>query len=406
MSQKPNNISNDLRGAGNLAIDAVVGVTDIVESLHATISSASSIVGPPKKQRTKGITGLVYRNIRTITELVGTGIDLPLNQLGLMLGEQKSNPNREAILAALNGILGDHLVTRENPLAIPMQLRRHGKVLDTQELSEIIRQAKGKLVIMIHGACLNDLQWNWQGHDHGAALARDLGIEPIYVHYNSGRHISENGRNLSNLLETIVNQSLSPLDLVIVAHSMGGLVARSACYYAEISDHAWLTHLQKIVFLGTPHHGAPLEKGGNWIDILLDVSPYSAPFSRLGKIRSSGITDLRYGNIVDEDWQEQNRFAYTGDVRTPIPLPQNVQCFAIAATTDKKINIRGEDIIGDGLVMISSALGHHKNDERRLAFPATQQWVGTSMNHIDLLNHPDVYEKIKLWLSPSFTPTK
>ena len=399
MSQKPNNISNDLRGVGNLTIDAIVGVTDIVESLHATISSFSGIAGKPRRTRTKGITGLVYRNIRTITELVGTGIDVPLNQLGLLMGEQESSPNREAILAALNGILGDHLVATNNPLAIPLRLRRKGRPLTGDEIAVMGQQLSGKVAIMLHGSCLNDLQWNRDGHDHGEALMHDLGILPIYVHYNSGLHVSENGRNLANLLESIIEHLPPPLALYIIGHSMGGLVARSACYYAENSRHSWHNHLQKIIFLGTPHHGAPLERGGNWIDVLLGISPYSAPFSRLGKIRSSGITDLRYGNIIDEDWRGRDRFDRSGDQRTPVPLPQDVQCYAVAATTEKDLTIGGEDIIGDGLVMVSSALGHHKDAQWQLEIPKTNQWVGQNMNHLDLLDHADVYEVIKFWLS-------
>lgn len=130
----------------------------------------------------------------------------------------------------------------------------------------------------------------------------------IYLHYNSGLHISDNGKLFSALLETIIKQSSQPTELFILAHSMGGLIARSACHYAKKSGQTWLSFLQKLIFLGTPHHGALLEKGGNWINSLLEISPYSAPFSRLGKVRSCGVTDLRYGNITEADWKDRDRF--------------------------------------------------------------------------------------------------
>ncbi len=395
MPRNPSNLSTDLRGAGSLTVDAITGITDTVESLHHTITSFSGIPGAPDQNRTKGITGMVYRNIRSVTELVGDGIDALLDRLSSMLGEKDSSPGREAVLSALNGVLGDHLVARNNPLAIPMQFRRNGKPLNEQALSEVIQQSNGRLAIMMHGSCMNDLQWNRQGHDHGAALASDLGFMPVYVHYNTGLHISENGRKFSDLLETITNQSTA---LFIIAHSMGGLVSRSACHYGKISGHTWLNHLRKLVFLGTPHHGAPLAKGGNWIDIFLEISPYSAPFSRLGKIRSCGLTDLRYGNVADDDWKGRDRFEFSGDQRTPVPLPEGVQCYSIAATTGKESNKLGDDLIGDGLVTLSSALGRHKNAELNLLFPETHQWVGRNMNHMDLLNHPEVYETIRKWL--------
>lgn len=398
MPRNSKNVSTDLRGVGDLTIDAISGITDIVESLHHAITSSSGTIGTPVQSRTRGVKGMVYRNIRTVTELVGNGIDALLGRLSLMLGEKDSSPGRESVLSALNGVLGDHLVARNNPLAIPMRFRRNGKPLNEQALSGAIQQSNGRLAIMVHGSCMNDLQWNRQGHGHGAALARDLGFVPVYLHYNTGLHISENGRKFSDLLQTMIDQSPQPIELFIIAHSMGGLVSRSACHYGKISGHTWLKHLRKLVFLGTPHHGAPLEKGGNFIETILEISPYSAPFSRLGKIRSCGITDLRYGNVVDEDWKGRDRFEFSEDQRIPVPLPKGVQCYSIAATRGKESNKLGDDFIGDGLVTVSSALGRHKNAELNLLFPETHQWVGRNMNHMDLLNHPEVYATIKKWL--------
>lgn len=398
MTNNPNNLPTDIRGLSNLTVDGVLGLTDLVESLHATILRTSGAAAEPEVQRTRGIAGLVYKSIRTITKGVGKGVDVPLSRLSLARGEDESPPGREAAVAVLNGVLGDHLVAKNNPLAIPMQFRQEGRPLSKQTLSEVIQQSDGKLAIMVHGLGMNDLQWKRQGHDHGAALARDLGVEPLYLHYNTGRHISENGREFSDLLQSLVAQAERPLTLIIVAHSMGGLVARSACYYGEQSGCTWLGSLQKMLFLGTPHHGAPLEKGGSWVDVVLGLNAYSAPFSRLGKVRSSGTTDLRYGNVVDEDWNGRDRFGLNGDQRVPVPLPQSVACYAIAATTSKGFNVLGEDIIGDGLVMVSSALGHHKQAELNLSIPETQQWVGQDMNHLDLLNNPAVYEKMREWL--------
>jgi len=399
LPQNPGNLSTDLRGIGNLTIDAITGITDIVESLHHTITRLGGSLSEPGQVRTQGVTGMVYRNVRTMTESVGDGIDALLDRFNPIPGEQDLSPGREAVLSALNGILGDHLVARNNPLAIPMQLRRNGKPLSQRALSQAIRQSEGRLVILVHGSCMNDLQWNRQGHDHGTALARDPGYTLAYLHYNSGLHISENGLKFADLLETIIKQSPQPTELYIIAHSMGGLVSRSACHYGKMAGHTWPNHLRKLLFLGTPHHGAPLEKGGVWIDTLLGISPYSAPFARLGKIRSSGLTDLRYGNVTEDDWKGCNRFECSGNQRIPTPLPEGVACYAIAATTCQKSDKIGDNLIGDGLVTLNSALGRHKNSKYNLLFPETHQWIGRNMNHIDLLNHPEAYEIVKKWLT-------
>ncbi len=395
-----NKDESDIRGAGNLTIDAITGITNLVESMHHTIASFGGILGEPNQNRATGITGMVYRNIRTVSGLVGGSIDLLLKQFSSLLGEKCSSPEREVVLAALNGVLGDHLATRNNPLAIRMQFRRNGVPLTMgdQAFNQSVRQSNGKIALMVHGSCMNDLLWNRRGHDHGAALARDLGYLPVYLRYNTGLHISQNGREFADLIEVFIKQLPQPIELVIIAHSMGGLVSRSAYHYGKVAGHSWLNHLLKIVFLGTPHHGAPLERAGNWIDIILEISPYSKPFSRLGKIRSAGVTDLRYGNILDEDWKGRDRFEYSRDRRIAVPLPDGLKCYTIAATTSEKSSILGDKLIGDGLVTLNSALGRHKNADLNLLFPETHQWIARDMNHLDLLNHFEVYETIKHWL--------
>ncbi|HKI50078.1 MAG TPA: hypothetical protein VKA69_12170, partial [Desulfobacteria bacterium] len=267
---------SDIRGAGNLAIDAIMGITGLVEALHHKIAGLGGILGEPNHNRATGITGMVYRNIRAVSGFAGGGIDLLLKQLASLLGEKHSSPAREGVLAALNGVLGDHLEARNNPLAIPMQFRRNGVPLapGDKSLNEAVRQSHGKIALMVHGSCMNDLQWTRQNHDHGESLARDLGYLPVYLHYNTGLHISQNGREFAGLIEAFIHQLPQPIELVIIAHSMGGLVSRSACHYGKVAGHSWLDHLLKIVFLGTPHHGAPLERAGNWIDVILEISPY------------------------------------------------------------------------------------------------------------------------------------
>ncbi|MFT5808613.1 MAG: pimeloyl-ACP methyl ester carboxylesterase [Moritella dasanensis] len=389
--------ANDIRGVNQLAVDAVTGLTDIVEALHYTILSLG-LNDKNQPTKTRGVTGFVYRNIRNVTAFVGDKIDLSLSQFGSALGQHESSLKREVAISMLNGVLGDYLLERENPLAVIMQLRRDGKALSDVALRNLIEKSDGKILLMVHGLCMNDLQWQVDEHDHGIELARDLGYEPIYLHYNTGRHISENGRDLAALLEYLVTISPQPLSLSILAHSMGGLVSRSAFHYGEKAGHTWLAQVHKMVFLGTPHHGAALEKGGNLIDILLGSNPYSLPFAKLGQIRSAGITDLRYGSIIDEDWQGKDRFSYAADDRGSLALPNGVHCYTVAAVKSKQSTVVGDDLIGDGLVNIDSALGRHNDDLLHLTFPEQHQWVGRDMNHMDLLYHPDVYSKIRYWL--------
>jgi pimeloyl-ACP methyl ester carboxylesterase len=389
--------TDQLRGASKGIIDAVTGITNIVEQMHRTILGLTPIVGKAPTDRTGGIPGFVYSSVRGVTHVVGAGLDVAFSQLTPFLKSQKEFPQREAMTAALNGVFGDYLAATNNPLAIPMQLRQQGRALSSKNVSP----PKGglhrndKLVVLVHGLCMNDLQWNHErsdhsaSHDHGAALARDLGYTAIYLHYNSGRHIATNGEEFAYVLENLIQDWPVPItELVIIGHSMGGLVARSACAHAKVAKHAWLKRLKKLIFLGTPHHGAPLERAGNWLDILLDISPYSAPFSQLGKVRSAGIKDLRHGSILDAETLA-NAPSQT--------LPKGVECFAIAATKQTKIGA-GKRLPGDGLVPVNSALGVHKDAALSLPIPQSRQHICYGLDHFDLLSSGDVYDQLYKWL--------
>jgi pimeloyl-ACP methyl ester carboxylesterase len=396
---KPRKHADDLRAVAKLAVTATTGITDLVEEMHRTIASGPAVLGRPLAGPVGALLPLVYDRVREVTSLVGTGIDLVLSRFERLLGESLAGPAREAVVAALNGVLGDYLEQTGSPLAIAMDLRSEGVTLrlESSALLEQVPGATGKLLVLVHGSSMNDLQWNRAGHDHGAALARDLGYTPIHVRYNSGLHVSTNGRALAGLIEALVNAWPVPLtELALLGHSMGGLVARSACHAAALEGHGWPATLRRLVCLGTPHHGSRVERGGNMVDVLLAVSEYSAPLARLGRIRSAGVTDLRYGNVVDEDWDDCTRFAKSDDMRRGLPLPPAVDCFAIAGTLT---NATAAKLLGDGLVPVDSALGRHARPELTLAFPEEHQWVALGTGHLELLSSVAVYEKLRAWLA-------
>ena len=413
----------DLRGYARLATQATTGLADLVEAMHATIARPLASTDAAHPRRTGGVTRLVYGSVRGVTRLVGGGLDAVLSRLRPTVAELASSREREATLAALNGVLGDYLEDTDNPLAISMSLRCAGQVISlggnalsvgsaqtqrrTHALDASTVQADGKVAVLVHGLCMNDLQWQREGHDHGAVIARELGYTPVYLHYNSGLHTSTNGQRFAGLLEELVERWPHRVrELVILAHSMGGLVARSAIHHGRQAGHVWPKSLRKLVFLGTPHHGAPLERGGNWVDLVMGATRFTAPFKRLGMIRSAGITDLRYGNVLEEHWQGHDRFAHAPDTRQHLPLPRGVRCFAIAASTASKPSVLRDRLVGDGLVPVKSALGQHRDTSRSLAFPKTRQWIGYRMNHLDLLSSADVSQRLTDWLRPPAPGTR
>ncbi len=393
MTQK----NTDLRGAAKLSIDAVKGITDLVEELHRNISGLAPIIGASRQGNTRGITGLVYRSVHAVTNVVGSGLDVALAKLAPLMGANtntaiETTPQREAVLSALNGVSGDYLAKTDNPLAIEMCLRQNGSTLAALP-------ATNKLIIMVHGLCMNDLQWTKDGHNHGEALAKEFGYATAYLHYNTGQHISANGRAFAELLENAVNRAPSEItEVIFLCHSMGGLVSRSACHYASEAKHTWLSKLKRIFFLGTPHHGALLERAGNWADIFLGISPYAAPFTKLTKIRSAGITDLRYGNLIDADWQNKNPET-TRDVRTYVPLPAKVRCYVVAASKQVAPPQKNERVFGDGLVAVKSALGQHQQPSLSLKIVAENQLLVYGVDHFQLLCNPSVGKRLSDWMA-------
>jgi pimeloyl-ACP methyl ester carboxylesterase len=391
----------NIRGLNRMVIDAIIGITHLVEAMHVNIAHLPGAPRPSTPEPARGITGFVYRSVRAVTGGVGHALDLALAKLLPLLGTTSSGVALESVSATMNGVLGDYLARTGNPMAISMRIRQGGRPLDLERgaLAAAIERPSARLLVLVHGLCMHDLQWCRDGQDPATALANDLGHTALYLHYNSGRHISINGNDFANLLEKLVEQwPVAVESLTIVAHSMGGLVSRSACDHAAATSMRWPSYLRQLVFIATPHHGAPLERIGNWMDLVLTKSPYTAPLARLGKIRSAGITDLRYGNLVDTDWQGHDRFAGGGDHRRVVPLPADTPCYTIAGTSARPLAGLGK-FLGDGLVPLDSALGRHEEPRRCLNFRDSRQWIGQDMGHLDLLTRPEVWERIRGWLS-------
>jgi pimeloyl-ACP methyl ester carboxylesterase len=377
-------------------VSAYGGIIDIVEETHMRLIGewlANGAVGR--------ISGYAYTSLRKAGDVAGNWLD-ELLAPARPAGERSSSAEREAVLAAVNGIFGDRLAEAGNPLAIPMRLRRQGRALDLDKdaLAREVPDASGKLLVMVHGLCRCDLQWCRNDYDHGEALANELGYTALYLHYNTGRHISLNGREFAQQLHDLVaNWPVEVKEIAVIGHSLGGLVARSACHYGK--RQGWARKLRHLVFLGTPHHGVPLERGGNWLVEMIGDTALTAPLARVGRLRSAGITDLRYGNLLDEDWHGRHRFAHAADQRRPVPLPRGVKCYAIAGTSGQRVGDIRDRILGDGLIPLDSALGIHAESSRTLPFPTSRQWVALGIHHLELLSEREVYEKLKEWLDPA-----
>ena len=392
---------SDLTGATRLAIDATTGVTDLVEAMHERIARLPGLPAPAVAGRTSGLTGFVYDTVRRVTRIVGRGVETLIDLTLPPLVSDEPSPQREAAIAALNGVLGDHLVATGNPLAKPTALRRDGRALpgEASALAALLPDAADGILVAIHGLCMNDLQWRRGGCDRAVDLAATLGLTSLHLDYNSGRRIHENGRDLADRLEALIDIWPRRLDrIVLVGHSMGGLVARSAFHQGEAAGHRWPARVSDLVFLGTPHHGAPLEKAGHWIDVVLGATPYAAPFARLGRIRSAGIADLRHGDLVEADHAVGDGSPFA-DRRVPLALPSTARCWAIAGALGRRDGDPTDLVVGDGLVTVDSALGHHRDPIRELGFAPERRWIFRGIGHLELIWSDEVFDRLRTWLA-------
>lgn len=387
MTPTPYLSASDLHGLARLAVDGVAGTSRLVEQLHGAIIRTAAPTILSKGQGTGGITGLVYRAVRGVNTMVGASIDTLASPIVARLPRRGPLLAREHWIAALNGVVGDHLAASDNPLAISMAFRQGGNALtlDRSALARSFDPPSQRLLIAVHGLCMNDLHWSGTTDASGRArdlpgrLGRAAGFTPLYLHYNSGRNIEDNGVEFSCLLEQLVENWPTPIeDIVLLGHSMGGLIARSALDQGQRAGHRWARSLSRMAYLGTPHHGAPLERLGHRFESLLDITPYSAPFTRLGRIRSAGITDLRHGGLPVFDG--------------------GVQQFAIAATARTRAGSLAGGLLGDELVPIDSALGRHPDPEYTLGIPEENCRIVAGASHWGLLHHPEVDSSLRRWL--------
>ena len=226
-------------------------------------------------------------------------------------------------MGALNGVLGDYLLKYQNPLALPMVLYDHYGALQQGDLA-------GRVVIFVHGLCMNHTDWsnrNFGGIGERLLAQRDNNFM-LYLNYNTGRRISANGRSLSNTLEDLINRNPGITSIDLIGHSMGGLVSRSALFYGKQNMYRWIQMVDNLVCIGSPHHGAVLERFGFSLQDRLGRFPFVKLIGHLVNIRSNGILDLRHGSVRDDDWEHlEARIGLMDDNRKPAPLPSHINTF-------------------------------------------------------------------------------
>lgn len=408
-----------LQGAIGVATAALGGGLATIEGVHTAIARkpfsalrlapAVGEVSELVRVIHDGITGFVYAVIGSAIEVAGgAAVRLAPASTGPEDMEPRAGSLSDLAVAALNGFAGERLEREGNPLASQMSVRQAGRAVsvERQALAASFASASARLAVFVHGLACNETAWqlhagrHYQNHHttYGSRLHADLGYTPLYVRYNAGLHISENGRRLAQLLDRLVAEWPVPLEeLVLIGHSMGGLVIRSATHYGSAPDpRAWVGRVRHIFYLGAPHLGAPLEKAANVAAWILGRFDVTRPFAIVLNGRSAGIKDLRFGTLREEDWQGMDPDTLLANRPGDVPLLDGASHYFVAATVTRDPRHPVGVAVGDLLVREASAFGRGRL--RRIQFPIENGRHFGAMHHLELLNHPDLYDQMRRWL--------
>lgn len=365
--------SEEARAVGRLGARTFAEAVTHVERVHGAISTRAfkpaSFVGAPARVTHDAIAKVVYACVRG----AGKGVGLAAAEAAALVpskGESTTAPSTARAQSILNAAIGDKLAAARDPLAIRMTTRVDG-------------DATSAVAVFVHGLGEDDRSW---GRRFGARLRADFGFTPVYVRYNTGRHISDNGRELAALLSDLVDTWPTLVDqIILVGHSMGGLVARSACHYGVATGAPWTAVVTDAFYLGSPQTGASLERVVSRLGWALGRLAETRPYADLVNVRSAGIKDLRYGYIIEEDWSGCDADTCLENHRHDVDYLPHARHYAISAS----VSGVSAPLVGDLLVHPGSARGRLPIDRHRHL---------DGLHHFDLLNHPRVYEVMHSWL--------
>jgi pimeloyl-ACP methyl ester carboxylesterase len=383
--------AEEARALGALAGRAMAGMAGFVADVHMAILERSlpgEAAGTTVGAAHRGIAGAVYTGVRGLTRALGVaagaGYAVTRSAGAPALAD---SPAGGRALGALSGLYGDLLEREGSALAVPMTLRTAAGATVAPEptpLAAAFPEATRRLVVFVHGLGETERAWRLfaapeRPATYGERLRADLGLTPLYMRYNSGLPLADNGRRLDALLDALVaGWPVAVEELVLVGHSMGGLVARSAAGEGDRRDAAWVAPLRDVFCLASPHHGAPLAKGLHAAAAALARVPESRALARFLDLRSAGIRDLRLG--LDE------------------PFVPGVTYYAVSATVTREHGHPVGRVVGDLLVRRDSARGHGPAG-RRIPFTAANTHHAGGLDHFHVLNDPGVYEQIRTWLT-------
>jgi pimeloyl-ACP methyl ester carboxylesterase len=407
----------EVRSAGSIAGVLVSGGVGMIRDLHLSIADrgfqASGPVGKGAGQAHGTIARTVYDSVggalRWVTPIGAIVAAMAMPEDGTRLDSSRGG---NIAVGAVNGLWGDRLdrVAEDFTVSMAVRVERRNVPLTEGAVMEAFRNATGRVAVFLHGLCETDDAWQPTRRKqlvHGSfrfgERLRDHGFTPVYIRYNSGLRIPDNGAQLSRLLERLTD--VWPTDIeefALIGHSMGGLVARSACHLAFTDGCRWVQRVRRVFCLGSPHLGVPLARSVDKAAGALRAVPEARGLAALLDARSAGLHDLRFGTLVADDREEADGAGRIKRTTSEVPFLPHTAYYNIAATVTKNRRHPLGQLVGDLLVHYASASGHGR--EQRIPFDIDKHHHVGGLTHFDLLSHPDVYAQLERWIVSAPSP--
>src|SRR5579875_370057 len=217
--------AREVRAAAGLAGRGLGETTKVVRDTHRAVARRIFTVtgrGRPRPTPARllhdsisqGVYAAVGLGVRAVSAAAGQGLAIAEELRG---ADHEPAPMPIAdtrrggvALGAINGAWGDWLADHDHPLALGMSVRRARQDVPVSRdaLAAAYPDATGELTVWLHGLCETEQAW-WLAADdswadptssHGVRLQRLTGATPVYLRYNTGRHISDNGEEFADLL--------------------------------------------------------------------------------------------------------------------------------------------------------------------------------------------------------------
>jgi PGAP1-like protein len=399
----------ELRAMSRLGGHAFAGLVSRIEQVHRVVGGrAFGSIGPvsgPVRLIHDSVARGVYRAVGNAGPAAGALGGEAASLFGTLghLGAASQPGASGVVLGVLNAVAGDRIGPDLAPLAIRMAVRVDGSdvALTAEQIRAAFPDATPKLAVFLHG--LAETENSWLRHasrsePYGRQLQAEFGYTPVYVRYNTGRHVSDSGHDLARLLAELTAEWPGRVrEIMLVGHSMGGLVIRSACHYGQQAGAPWVRRVRHVFYLGSPHLGAPLARVAGLAGWALSQLAETRPFADL-LTGSSGVKDLRHGYILD-DWADCGPDGCMHNHRRDVPLLPRASHYVISAAVSANPDSPLGALVGDLLVQPASAHGRH-GPRQYIPFPVHQTRGLGGIHHFDLLNHPDVWATMRGLLRP------